>query len=171
MPRSDVVTIIYTSGTTGTPKGVMLTQSNIVGELESIFGAIHADENDALLCLLPLQHVLASVINVLVPLYLGRAGRFRRHAEAIGNTSGVAGGRHHNPGHGAAVFLSVSRPDPGGALKEISACAEALSRTLLRVNRFCMRILEDKSGKNSLFQGASQLRLQTPPVCQRRILL
>ncbi len=68
---SDVVTIIYTSGTTGTPKGVVLTQSNIVSELESILAAIRADENDALLCLLPLQHVLASVINVLVPLYLG----------------------------------------------------------------------------------------------------
>jgi long-chain acyl-CoA synthetase len=68
---SEVVSIIYTSGTTGTPKGVTLTQSNIVSELQSIFGAIHADENDVLLCLLPLQHVLASVINVLVPLYLG----------------------------------------------------------------------------------------------------
>jgi long-chain acyl-CoA synthetase len=68
---SDVVTIIYTSGTTGTPKGVVLTQSNILSELRSILGAIRADENDALLCLLPLQHVLASVINVLVPLYLG----------------------------------------------------------------------------------------------------
>ncbi len=68
---SDVVTIIYTSGTTGKPKGVMLTQSNIMSELESILGVIRADENEALLCLLPLQHVLASVINVLVPLYLG----------------------------------------------------------------------------------------------------
>jgi long-chain acyl-CoA synthetase len=68
---SDVATIIYTSGTTGTPKGVMLTHANIVSELQSIFGCINADENDALLCLLPLQHVLASVINVLVPLYLG----------------------------------------------------------------------------------------------------
>lgn len=68
---SDVVTVIYTSGTTGAPKGVVLTQSNIVGEIRSILGGIRADENDALLCLLPLQHVLASVINVLVPLYLG----------------------------------------------------------------------------------------------------
>lgn len=68
---TDLVTIIYTSGTTGTPKGVMLTQANIVGELESIFGAIYTDENDVLLCLLPLQHVLASIINVLVPLYKG----------------------------------------------------------------------------------------------------
>jgi long-chain acyl-CoA synthetase len=68
---SDIVTIIYTSGTTGTPKGVMLSQANIVGELQSIFGAIHTNQDDALLCLLPLQHVLASIINVLVPLYVG----------------------------------------------------------------------------------------------------
>jgi len=68
---SDEVTIIYTSGTTGAPKGVTLTQANIMAELECILGVVEADENDALLCLLPLQHVLASVINVLVPLYLG----------------------------------------------------------------------------------------------------
>jgi long-chain acyl-CoA synthetase len=67
----DIATIIYTSGTTGTPKGVMLTHDNIVSELQSIFRAIRVDENDALLCLLPLQHVLASIINVLIPLYLG----------------------------------------------------------------------------------------------------
>jgi long-chain acyl-CoA synthetase len=68
---SDVATIIYTSGTTGSPKGVMLTHGNILAELQAVLTAVHADENDALLCLLPLQHVLASVINVLVPLYLG----------------------------------------------------------------------------------------------------
>jgi long-chain acyl-CoA synthetase len=68
---SDIVTIIYTSGTTGAPKGVPLTHSNIMNELRGIFGAISVDQSDTLLCLLPLQHVLASVINVLVPLYHG----------------------------------------------------------------------------------------------------
>lgn len=67
----DLATIIYTSGTTGAPKGVMLTHANIVGELQAVFSALYVDENDALLCLLPLQHVLASIINVLVPLYKG----------------------------------------------------------------------------------------------------
>ncbi|NWG12140.1 MAG: AMP-binding protein [Acidobacteria bacterium] len=67
----DVVVIIYTSGTTGQPKGVMLTMDNIVAEVTSALEAVHADEEDNLLCLLPLQHVLASVINVLIPLWLG----------------------------------------------------------------------------------------------------
>ncbi|MEJ2109679.1 MAG: long-chain fatty acid--CoA ligase [Acidobacteriota bacterium] len=68
---TDVVSVIYTSGTTGSPKGVVLTHSNIVHEIHSALATIRADENDVLLCLLPLQHVLASVINVLLPLYLG----------------------------------------------------------------------------------------------------
>jgi long-chain acyl-CoA synthetase len=67
----DWVVLIYTSGTTGHPKGVMLTQGNIVAELTGITRIVQVDENDALLCLLPLQHVLASVINVLLPLGIG----------------------------------------------------------------------------------------------------
>ena len=68
---SDAVTIIYTSGTTGNPKGVLLTQTNVMNEMSGIFNVVHIDQNDAFLCLLPLQHVLASIINVLVPLYKG----------------------------------------------------------------------------------------------------
>ena len=67
----DVVTIIYTSGTTGHPKGVPLTHANIMGELRGLYGVIHIAESDALLCLLPLQHVLASIANVLLPLAKG----------------------------------------------------------------------------------------------------
>lgn len=74
LPRrlpSDLATIIYTSGTTGTPKGVCLTHGNILSEIEGTLGVIPLRDDEAFLCLLPLQHVLASVINVLIPLYLG----------------------------------------------------------------------------------------------------
>jgi long-chain acyl-CoA synthetase len=73
---ADLVVTIYTSGTTGRPKGVMLTQQNIVSEILSALGAIHADERDTLLCLLPLQHVLPSVVGLLLPLYLGAQVNF-----------------------------------------------------------------------------------------------
>jgi long-chain acyl-CoA synthetase len=68
---SDVVVIIYTSGTTGKPKGVMLTQENIVSMIRAALACIRGDENDIFLCLLPLHHVFASVVNVLVPMHLG----------------------------------------------------------------------------------------------------
>jgi len=68
---TDWSVLIYTSGTTGHPKGVMLTQRNIVAEMAGIFDLVHLDENDALLCMLPLQHVLASIVNILTPLAIG----------------------------------------------------------------------------------------------------
>jgi long-chain acyl-CoA synthetase len=74
LPQSDpadLATIIYTSGTTGKPKGVMLAHSNVISEVQLALQCVRVDENDALLCLLPLQHVLASIVNVLIPLSLG----------------------------------------------------------------------------------------------------
>lgn len=55
--REDVATIIYTSGTTGLPKGVMLTQGNLISNLEGILDALPAREDDIMLSLLPLSHV------------------------------------------------------------------------------------------------------------------
>ncbi len=73
---SDVVVIIYTSGTTGKPKGVMLTQANIVASITSSLEAIQVNDTDSFLCLLPLQHVFASVVNFLLPIYVGATVTF-----------------------------------------------------------------------------------------------
>jgi long-chain acyl-CoA synthetase len=159
---SDIVTIIYTSGTTGTPKGVMLTQSNIVGEIRCILQAIHADENDALLCLLPLQHVLASVINVLVPLYLGaqvvfadtlRRSEIMQALEEAGITILAT----------VPQFFYLFHNRIQQELGKRAAPARALFRGLLRLNRCSMRLLRLDLGR-VLFPGVrrnfgSRLRL------------
>ncbi|MBN1568951.1 MAG: AMP-binding protein [Acidobacteria bacterium] len=143
---ADAVTIIYTSGTTGTPKGVLLTQSNIVGELESIFGAIHADENDALLCLLPLQHVLASVINVLVPLYLGGQVVF---ADTLKRSEIMQALQEAGITILATVpqFFYLFHNRIQEELSKKSPLMRKLYRVLLMVNRFGMRILKINLGR------------------------
>ncbi len=143
---SDIATVIYTSGTTGTPKGVVLTQSNIVGELQSIFGAIHADENDALLCLLPLQHVLASVINVLVPLYLGAQVVF---ADTLKRTEILQALKEAGITILATVpqffYLFYNRIQEELSAKP--AVAKKLFRAMLRLNRFSMKFCGLNLGK------------------------
>ncbi len=143
---SDVLTIIYTSGTTGAPKGVMLTHANIVGELESIFGAIQTDENDALLCLLPLQHVLASVINVLVPLYRGGQVVF---ADTLKRSEILDALQEAGITILATVpqFFYLFHNRIQDEISKKSPLVRKLFRTLLRGNRFCMRMLHINLGK------------------------
>ncbi len=143
---SDPVSIIYTSGTTGTPKGVTLTHSNIVGELQSIFGAIHADENDALLCLLPLQHVLASVINVLVPLYIGGQVVF---ADTLRRTEILQALEEAGITILATVpqFFYLFHNRIQEELSKQPPRVRRLYRAMLRLNRFSLRFLRINLGK------------------------
>lgn len=54
---NDVATLIYTSGTTGEPKGVMLSQSNIVSNVIDTGEKYKFDERDVPLSVLPLSHI------------------------------------------------------------------------------------------------------------------
>ncbi|MFA6277111.1 MAG: long-chain fatty acid--CoA ligase [Pedobacter sp.] len=55
---ADVSSLIYTSGTTGTPKGVMLTHSNFVENVNVCLQQIPViDETETFLSFLPLSHV------------------------------------------------------------------------------------------------------------------
>lgn len=60
---NEVTTIIYTSGSTGVPKGVELTQLNMIGEVE--FEEFRWDsKKDCYLSVLPLEHVFGHCFNL-----------------------------------------------------------------------------------------------------------
>ncbi len=69
--QEDLASLLYTSGTTADPKGVMLTHSNFLGEVEAVFTWVDLGPSDALLGLLPLFHVLAQMANLMLPLVKG----------------------------------------------------------------------------------------------------
>ncbi len=52
----DLAMILYTSGTTGAPKGVCLSQRNLLANTESIVGYLGLDENERVLVLLPFYY-------------------------------------------------------------------------------------------------------------------
>jgi long-chain acyl-CoA synthetase len=63
--------LMYTSGTTGVPKGVMLTQANLLANARAI-GAEHGlGTADRVLAVLPLYHINAFAVTMLAPLAVG----------------------------------------------------------------------------------------------------
>jgi long-chain acyl-CoA synthetase len=67
----DLASLLYTSGTTADPKGVMLTHSNLLGEVDAVFNWVDLGPGDALLGVLPMFHVLAQMANLMIPLVKG----------------------------------------------------------------------------------------------------
>lgn len=68
----DTACICYTSGTTGSPKGVMLSFTNIMENVKAISVEVHIfDEERRTLILLPLHHVLPLVGTAVMPLVIG----------------------------------------------------------------------------------------------------
>jgi long-chain acyl-CoA synthetase len=67
----DIATIIYTSGTTGEPKGVMLTQRNLLSNVEGIIRELALSHEDSFLSFLPLCHIYERTAGFYLPLRLG----------------------------------------------------------------------------------------------------
>jgi long-chain acyl-CoA synthetase len=66
----DVVLQMYTSGTTGLPKGALITNTNIITQLELGAALMHVHERSVTLSVMPLYHI-AGTAGALLGLYSG----------------------------------------------------------------------------------------------------
>ena len=84
--ENDIASIIYTSGTTGTPKGVMLTNKNLVWNAKvcsTPFIKIH--KGWKALSILPLSHVYEFTIGLLLILMNGSSVTYLGKAPSVGS--------------------------------------------------------------------------------------
>jgi long-chain acyl-CoA synthetase len=86
IPVSQLATIIYTSGTTGTPKGVMLSHSNLYSCLDYSRKSFPFPDspNNKALSFLPLNHIFEKIITYIY-LYSGIGIYYAESFETIGD--------------------------------------------------------------------------------------
>lgn len=63
--------IVYTSGTTGRPKGVVLTQYNILVDADGISKWHKIEKGQTMMCVLPIHHVNGTIVTIATSMYAG----------------------------------------------------------------------------------------------------
>ena len=69
--HDDCAIIIYTSGTTGNPKGAMLSNKNLLSNMDYSRKLIEVTHKDRVIVFLPMFHSFTLTVGVLMPLYCG----------------------------------------------------------------------------------------------------
>ncbi len=67
----DTAVLIYTSGTTGKPKGAMLSNKNLLSNVEFARKLIKVKPKDRVIVFLPMFHSFTFTVGVIMPLYVG----------------------------------------------------------------------------------------------------
>ncbi len=67
----DEALIVYTSGTTGNPKGVVLTQHNLLADAKGIAEWHGMTNAQRMMCVLPIHHVNGTVVTLVTPMFFG----------------------------------------------------------------------------------------------------
>jgi len=81
----DIAVILYTSGTTGRSKGAMLSNNNIVSNVQAACARFRLDSSIRTLSFLPINHVFEQVCGVLLPLSLGGQVSFAESIKKLGD--------------------------------------------------------------------------------------
>ncbi|MDP4235746.1 MAG: class I adenylate-forming enzyme family protein [Bacteroidota bacterium] len=69
--KDDEALIVYTSGTTGNPKGVVLTQYNLLADAKGISEWHGIANSQRMMCVLPIHHVNGTIVTLVTPMYAG----------------------------------------------------------------------------------------------------
>jgi acyl-[acyl-carrier-protein]-phospholipid O-acyltransferase / long-chain-fatty-acid--[acyl-carrier-protein] ligase len=144
----DLATIIFSSGSTGEPKGVMLSQFNLLANIEQCGEVIALDDTQRLLGILPFFHSFGFTVTLCLPLVLGTGVVYYPNpldAKGIGATV-----REHEITVmlATATFLQIYlrgvAPEDFGSLKLIVTGAEKLPERLATAfeERFGIRPFE-----------------------------
>lgn len=75
---NEMSVLLYTSGTTGTPKGVMLSQRNLITNIHQANQVQEILETDRFLSILPLSHTYENTIGFLLPIMNGASITYLR---------------------------------------------------------------------------------------------
>lgn len=139
--------ILYTSGTTGDPKGVVLTRRNVFRNVDAALAQIRVTSEDHFLNVLPLYHVLALIINLIVPLYCGARTTF---LDALDAQTILRVFREE----GVTIFVCVPQfyyllhRKVLAEIEKASGMKRRLFRWLLRLSRFSWKSLHWRVGRS-----------------------
>ncbi|HOF01668.1 MAG TPA: AMP-binding protein [Spirochaetota bacterium] len=81
--NKEVTSIIFTSGTTGQPKGVMLSQFNIISNIYQMLQLHKISDKDVFLSFLPLHHAYECTCGFLCQIYVGSTIAYAKSLRTI----------------------------------------------------------------------------------------
>ena len=79
----DIAILVYTSGTTGPSKGAMISNKNIVYQINTGINIFKPQENDEQLSFLPLCHILERTVSVMYPLQTAAVINFAESIDTV----------------------------------------------------------------------------------------
>jgi len=77
--------LLFTSGTTAESKGVMLTNKNIISNIEAAISMFELVDSDRFFSVLPLHHSYESTVGMMIPIYCGLSIAYAGGLKSIAN--------------------------------------------------------------------------------------
>ena len=130
----DLATIIFSSGSTGEPKGVMLSQFNLLANVNQCGEVIALNESQRLLGILPFFHSFGFTVTLCVPIVLGTGVAFYPNPLDAKGVGAIVRENKVTVLLATATFLQIYlrgvAPEDFGGLKLVVTGAEKLPEPL-----------------------------------------